>query len=185
MFAVELDVMARLKIETQALHEEVEGVVGIGDARAGVDVYRGYLERMFGFHRPVEERLGAMRLPYAFDARRKTPLLEADLLALGAAPGQLPDCEVLPLIDCVPAALGAAYVLEGASLGGKVLLRQWAGRVPAEATRYLGVYGDQVGDRWREFREVVRQHVSPDETAACVEAAQGTFATLLGWLRAR
>lgn len=183
MFAVELDVVARLKVETQALHEEVERVVRIGAPEAGPDVYRWYLEKLFGFHRPVEERLGTRALPYAFDARRKAPLLEADLLALGVAPGQLPDCEVLPLIDSVSSALGVAYVLEGASLGGKVLQRAWAQRVPAEAMHYLGVYGDQVGDRWREFREVIRQQVPVHEVAACVEGAQATFTTLIRWFR--
>jgi len=84
--------------------------------------YCEHLEKMWGFCAGLELQLG--RDPFGdalpdFGKRRKLPLLQRDLVALGTGAGQvmrLPRCEALP--DCADssAAFGCVYVLEGATL---------------------------------------------------------------------
>jgi heme oxygenase len=67
--------------------------------------------------------------------------------------------------------VGTAYVLEGATLGGAVVVRQLPSALPR---RFFTSYGDERGARWRAFRSDVEQLPLLDAGAA-VAAAERTF----------
>jgi len=99
------------------------------DALATPGGYAAALRALHAFHAAWEPAV--WRAPGVDAAgldeigRRKLPLLERDLRALGIAP-----CAVRPPAPRLPdaaAALGALYVLEGATLGGRVIHRHVAG----------------------------------------------------------
>ncbi len=177
------DILARLKEATAGIHQQVERQVRILDPQAPASAYVDYLSKLLGFHAPLEHALEGAGLP-VLEGRAKTPLLAQDLWALGVDPEYLAWCRQLPQVSTRAQALGAAYVLEGATLGGKHVLSRLGDRAPAHASRYLDCYGPQVGARWNAFRQTLREEVSPQEAPECLAAAVGTFEALSRWLEA-
>lgn len=100
-------------------------------------------------------------------ARQRTTRLNDDLRALGAA---VPEQADLPPVNfgSEGEALGFLYVLEGSSLGGRVILKALAaGGATAEGLSFLDPYGPETGARWRSFLAVLEQAgaASIDEVA--------------------
>jgi heme oxygenase len=65
---------------------------------------------------------------------------------------------VLPELPSFARALGALYVLEGATLGARVILRDLESRMRIAifgATRFFGGRGDSVEPMWTTFRSAV------------------------------
>lgn len=186
-------VLQRLRNETRELHERIEAAVPVLDPGAGIPAYSWYLEKLLGFHRPLERAIfatpGIEELGLSRAAREKSPRLIQDLLALGTATSvllRLDECRVIPMIHDVPTALGASYVLEGATLGGQVVYRQLRGRMPevmARASAYLRCYGAGTGAQWQAFTAVLERFAG--DAAACsamVSSARDTFETFEAWL---
>jgi heme oxygenase len=179
-----------LKQQTRQHHTQLEDLNGMPATQAD---YLGQLEAFYGFVAPWEEAIARV-LP-ADDPirrdRRKTDWLEADLAHFGyssARVAELPRCRDLPAIDSRAAILGAAYVLEGATLGGQFIsrhLEQNLGLSRAAGMRFFQSYGPAVGTRWQEFRQELLRHSSPAHDGEILRAAQDTFAKLHAWFAAR
>ena len=182
--------LQRLKNETLDLHQEAERHVRILDDDATEATYVRFLTRMFGFHVPMEDALaGQVELAAAgFDAasRQKRRLLRADLEHLGLDVSAIPLCADLPDISVLARAVGAAYVLEGSTLGGKFILsrmRVRLGYLVGSASAFLEGYGDATGPQWRRFTGIVEGVIVDAKTGdAAVDAARTTFTTLIEWL---
>ena len=184
------DVLSSLRQHTRELHAEVERAVPILAPHSGACEYRWYLAKLLGFHRTREPqlerepRLAALDLP----ARRKVTYLERDLLALGFSPEQLATlpCSASTALTSEAGAYGVMYVLEGATLGGRVVYRSLHERDPelmACASAYLRCYGEHTRARWNEFvAALIAAPRDELESAVVVAAARDTFAALLRWL---
>lgn len=59
-------------------------------------------------------------------------------------------------------ALGMLYVLEGSTLGGRVILRQIGTRADDVDLGFLDPYGTEAGDRWRAFLGVIDREIGDD-----------------------
>lgn len=153
--------MARLNAATAALHDDRDVLAG----RVSWLDYRLYLMRLYGFHASVEAALTAFRplstvVADAALRNHKTALIAADLVALGV---DRRDLAQLPRItfrvpQALPEALGWTYVVESATLRGKLLARRLARQLPDEiqrASAYLGCYGEEAATRWRELGEAL------------------------------
>jgi heme oxygenase len=188
-------VLARLKRETAEQHARVEAMLPLLDAGLTRDAYRRVLAAFYGYHRPLEPALwsapGLAALGLRAADRRKVPLLERDLRALGldeAALAALPDCARLPDVRTLPHAVGCLYVLEGATLGGRVIERRLARTLGVDAARggaFFASYGERVGPMWAAYRAAAARYVAEggDEDAV-VAAAVATFETLAQWMEA-
>lgn len=181
--------MQRLKQETTQQHAAAERHVRILDPDATRSAYVKYLTRMLGFHRPMErvfashERLNTTG--FDANARQKQHLIAADLAALGVdAPAN--DCDALPDVADLADAIGAAYVLEGSTLGGAFILKHLPPSLAAlrgSATRFLEGYGRETGRMWREFVGIATATLSTESRIErAVLAAQETFRRLTHWL---
>ena len=176
--------MRALRRHTAQHHERLDARLDIGARLVSLDAYRDLLERLHGFYDPLEERLApwAETVPgLEFRARRKTPLLVADLHALAGHPG--PVASALPAVDTPARALGVIYVLEGATLGGKLIARdarQRLGVTPETGAAFFAAYGSAAAARWRAFGTVV-EAAHPDPGEACAAAA-GCFERMEAWL---
>src|ERR1051325_9493262 len=109
----------RLRRETRAEHEAIEATLGL-DRDPTLERYREILERFYGFYLPLEREL----VPLGFSERVKTPLLRADLEALGIDPSTVSLCADIPRPCTQPERFGVCYVLEGATLGGQIISRR-------------------------------------------------------------
>ncbi len=118
--------LAHLRTETRPAHDQLEGTLALLDERLGLDAYRKVIERFYGFWRNWEPRMATLFQDAAFlDPRRRMHLLRADLVALGLsahAVAMLPTCPA-PILRNSVEALGSLYVMEGSTLGGRVIER--------------------------------------------------------------
>lgn len=169
----------------------MEEAIGWMKAPPSREAYRDTLAAMLGFYEPLERLLEAQP---GFEARgfdlldrAKRGWLEQDLRALGLDEGaiaDLPRCADLPPVDGFGAALGVAYVLEGATLGGRMITSKLAGPLaltPETGMRFYASYGREVGPRWVAFLDFLER----EGDGAAAEAASQTFACLQTWLTDR
>lgn len=191
-----LSLLQRLKSETRPHHERAERAVRLMDPGLTPGGYQRHLEALYGFYTPMEavlaERLGDVVPGLRAHERWKLPLLASDLAAFGhtaASLARLPHASRLPLLPDVPEALGAFYVLEGATLGGQLLLRHLTRHFAGAAVgdfAFFRAYGEQVGPMWKAFGEVLTgasaRAASSDFDARAVRGAQDTFDAFQAWL---
>jgi heme oxygenase len=183
--------ISALRRGTSAAHASLEQRVSVERVLESRDTYAAFLARMLGVFAPLEPVLEhALRSWPALElvGRRKTALLIDDLRALGVSGDTiagLPRCSI-PLRDDEETALGTLYVLEGTTLGGKIIAREAEARLaltPAHGASFHAAYGAAVGQRWRELVSVLETAVAtgrdPDRM---VTAAQDTFAVMECWL---
>ncbi len=176
-------VLAYLKHATADAHHQVEHAVesfGLGE-RSGYELYLG---RLLGFYEPFEPLL-ERALGTNLEERRKTPLLQQDLTWLAVDTCALPRCHRLPEFSTRASAIGGLYVIEGATLGGRVLLRRYGASLkvtPGSGAAFLGCYGDQLGERWQATRAVIAAAAAHETVTALVEGAASTFDTFAHWL---
>jgi heme oxygenase len=182
-------ILERLKLETQAEHEAAEGATGVMDPGLSLEGYRTYLERTFGFYLIVEQQLRglgvweALRLPAT--AREKLPLLAEDLVLLGnLEPASIRTCDAPPQFASLAEAVGGAYVIEGSTLGGRVILRHIQRRFgPNVAHAFLDGYGANTGKKWQSFRAALERFASSrDIEDRMVAGARKTFHSFTRWL---
>jgi heme oxygenase (biliverdin-IX-beta and delta-forming) len=189
-------ILQRLKEETREHHTRAERVMRLLEPGLSPALYRRHLEALYGLYAPLEAQLAralseaptahALELP----RRWKRSFLERDLAELGhdaASLARLPQAPLLPLHG-VPEALGAMYVLEGATLGGQVLLRHltrhFAGHPVGDFT-FFRAYQEALGPMWRAFGEALVA-ATPDQPFAdrVVHGARLTFEHFERWVDA-
>lgn len=181
-------ILARLKAETQAEHDAIERVLDLTSDSLTLAAYREWLARIYGFYRPVEARLHAVP-GVDLRARRKCPLLQADLRALGVDAARLrPVCAELPPLATAADRFGCLYVLEGATLGGRVIgrhIERVLAVTPPAGGRFFHGYGARTGPMWQAFRVALTAFAEAPQTHdRIVAAAVTTFRTLRAWCEA-
>ncbi len=153
-------IMAKLKEATREQHDNLEQVVDVMNKMFSIDDYKTLLTKFYRFYSTVEPLVGINDMKAVgldFDARSKVGLLEADLTALGLAEtaSQIKGTwSGAPTIDTTAKAFGACYVMEGATLGGQVIMRhlkQHLDITTENGGSFFNSYGHQVGPMWKEF----------------------------------
>ena len=187
--------LRQLRLTTADQHRELDGALNITGPAFDRWAYRRLLEGFYGLHAAWEPRAIAQFasvLPGFYEHRRKLPLLEQDLLSLGASAEEiaaLPVCVELAEPTSFSATLGTAYVLEGSTLGGQLLSRHFLSALgvrPDCGGAYFHGYGENTGGMWRDFGQMLETFAAltaiHDEV---VEAAKQTFAIVHRWLLER
>jgi heme oxygenase len=188
-------VRTALRVATQNLHADVERHLNLGRPHWTASSYLRVLERFWGFYFPLETLLTAIDWEHsgiAFSARRKISWLEQDLAYLGKEPDsirRLDTCCELPSLDNLAAGMGALYVIEGATLGGQLILRTLRpqlGLSPASGGRFFASYGGDVGAMWRSYLSALEtQGRVPQAAETITRSAVETFAAFERWVRDR
>ena len=193
MTPTRLDALATLRSSTSTSHRRLETGLGLMSDDLTMGRYVVLLSRFAALHQTLDDQIVTALVPHVgctgfdgldIEGRRKMPSLRADLAALNQR--MPPPCEHFDDIAAVAGALGAMYVCEGASLGGRVIgprVRTMLG--DGTPTDYFESYRSDVADRWAIFRRaLVRALVSDDDLDAAVTGAVGVFdrfsAVLLG-----
>jgi heme oxygenase len=174
-------VLERLRRETSGLHREIEEMTDLPGSISTREDYVNLLRRLHEFHTAVEARLAdpswAMEwldLGIALPAHRRSHLLSEDLLSLGAT---LKEAGVrLPRMDNIGQALGCLYVVEGSSLGGRVLAPAFRAALGDVPTAFFESDERMHPHPWRSVMAGLRKF---DATAGSADdvvlGAQGTF----------
>lgn len=179
------DIVTRLRDATGEAHRRLEERLDIVRRLASPDGRCRLVARFCGLHEGAEDALASVLDGLEgldFSGRRRGRLLRADLdvLAADTAPSA---CPIEP-----PAsagwALGFLYVLEGSTLGGKVIRREMEGQGGTmTGLGFLDPYGAATGDRWRAFLAVLRREAEDARAAdEIVRGAVDGFAAAESWL---
>ena len=157
----------RLRVATRENHQRLEDRIDILQRITTPQGRRGLVEDFAGFHSDAETGLGPWLsdLPgLDFDGRRRSVCLANDLVTVG---GVAPAPKAIR-VRGVGEALGMMYVLEGSTLGGRVIRKQVTARGgDMTGLSFLDPYGDDVGEQWRSFLAVLDAEA---RTAADVDA---------------
>ena len=182
----------RLRRETALHHETLERYLDLLDPHPTLHRYRLVIERFHGFYAPVEAelpRLVATTPSLGFALPARTELLERDLLALGLSRSDiaaLPRCADLPPMSRTEHLAGCLDVLEGASLGGRIIANAIRDHLPLTDEHGLSFFvgeGSRTGARWRLMlgwlEDLVCRGAHADEIVA---SARETFCSLGSWV---
>lgn len=178
-------ILAKLKEATRAQHENLENTVDVMSKMFSPEDYKILLTKFYRFYAAIEPKVAENHLDTAgfdFAERRKTPLLEKDLQALGILENVRENVKLwqdLPALETPAAAFGSVYVMEGATLGGQVIMRhlkQHLDITPENGGAFFNSYGANVGPMWKSFGAAITvfaEKNQDDETI--VGAARETF----------
>lgn len=177
-----------LRTATAARHRKVEQRIDVRRAFASPAAYRELLERLLGFHAPLEARLtgdgdlipeGLRPLP------PRSARLAADIAALGGEPRAIVRTAALPALSG-GRVLGVLYVVEGSALGGAVLARLAQRRLGFDANSgasfFIGDAGAGMQTRWSTLLELVEEAGARHALDPVIEGACDTFDLLDAWL---
>lgn len=171
-----------LRSETAKQHADLETVVGALGSRAS---YVRYLRGMHAFRAPYESALSDLDWPALFGDWRPTLIAQSlhdDLGDVGAAP--LEAVRAIAEMDR-SGAFGALYVLEGSSLGARLIYRdaQKLGLTATFGARHLAQQAAGF-ETWRGFQALL-ETAEGLELPAAVLAANTAFETAkLSFLKA-
>ena len=181
----------RLRRATARAHQQLEATISVEAMCASLELYRDLLRRMWGVYAPLEAALMGVDWPGSAEwasNRRKASWLRADLRALGMTDGEigsLPVSTSLPAVAIPADVFGVLYVLEGATLGGQVILPRVAilGLSADRGARFYTGYGRETGAYWRAFVDRLEAFGEPPPIADRIEAAAiATFESIRAWM---
>jgi heme oxygenase len=174
-----------LREATSAAHERLHlhpGFAAIQDRTIDLAQYRSLLVRLYGFYVPFEAAVDI--------AADRSAWLRADLAAVtlgGDALAAIPRCSSIARYDTRARQLGALYVVEGSTLGGRQLARNLdplLGSCVTEGRRFFLGRGSSTTAGWNLF---LAQLTAAGSTSVArheiVEAAVTTFSIFEEWLR--
>lgn len=183
--------LERLRNETKTEHQQLEKMV-IPFIRASVNytAYSQLLKTFYGYFMPVEEQIAKFVtdewIP-AFSQRRNANYILQDLQAIGQPNAALNTCTQLPAINSVYAALGALYVLEGSTQGGKIISKMLVANMQLpdfSAVRFFSGYGEQSDTMWHSFTGALNNlELSANQQDEIIRGATETFVAFKNWVK--
>lgn len=183
---------AQLRTQIACLHEQTEVLLGLPDAIQTLAHYRILLCQFLGLYGPLERSLTRFsewgKYGFALPSPSQSDCLVADLAVLGidvARVSYAPHA-ALPPLPSFAHALGALYVLEGSTLGGRVILRDVETRFGPHvsgATQFFGGRGKAVGQMWQTFKTGLDAfgHEWPNLHVDVAEGAGSVFRAINAW----
>jgi heme oxygenase len=171
----------RLKEQTKTNHQLLEKkLVGKMRTMRSTNDYADLLSLFYkyfgGLEKAIVKHLDQSLIP-DYPARRKASALAADLTEMGAMVPPLARISELPAIHNHQQALGALYVIEGSTLGGKIISKMISHQIPStdgHGLTFFNSYGDDTLAMWERFKVILDdpKNLPGDDI---IEAANETF----------
>ena len=130
-----------------------------------------------GLELSINKYLDLSQLP-DYGRRRKTSALADDLSLLGEKLPVLYAKSALPKINNHCQAFGALYVIEGSTLGGRVICKMLSEQMDMTGFSemlFFNGYGDQTASMWQIFKQSMDQPVYKLKHEIVIESANHTF----------
>jgi heme oxygenase (biliverdin-IX-beta and delta-forming) len=169
----------RLRRETGAAHRELDESLHLIDRLSSMRRRANMLAGYHHFHHAAEAAIAPFLAAIAdldFVARRRCQMIADGLGILGQEVSL--DRATSFRISTRDEAFGALYVLEGSSLGGRVILKELKRRgASLKGLGFLDPYGFNTAPRWRSFLAILdREVVSGEQQRDAVTGALNAFA---------
>lgn len=178
-----------IKKATRQLHAEAEAVVirrlkGIRTRTDYLDLLTAFLQFFVSVEELTNRFITVDVLPDK-QARRRSSLLIGEL---AGATQTIPEIHFLPAINDQAQAFGAMYVLEGSTLGGKIISRMMKENLTLQLSTsdlfFFNIYGDQTQEMWNTFTtQMNRLLISNPDIETAVAAAKDTFSKMKTWMQ--
>lgn len=181
-----------IKTYTKPEHASLEKhLIGIIKGIRTKEQYIDLLRMFHGFYQALEVDMEQYLTPEHIPdimQRRKADALLQDIRDLGWDNRQQPEhVEVdTPVINSYARALGAAYVLEGSTLGGVIIAKMIKTQLPdisaGKGFSFLTCYGEAAPDMWKKFRTYLLALTNKEDQDIAAETARQTFLTFKAWI---
>jgi heme oxygenase len=164
----------QMREQTAQAHSNVDDAIGPLDT---LESYRSYLASLYAFRKPIEDRLMETDLPVQLGVWK--PRLIADAIMRDMDDLDVPHPSVSAFLFPLQgdALFGTLYVLEGSSLGARILFKraQALGLNADFGARHLALQSEDI-EGWRSFLSVL-EAAEPFNIGDAVAASNTTFAT--------
>jgi heme oxygenase len=179
----------RLRDGTAGLHHQAEKLLNIPSLISDRGSYAETLKRFCGVYAPLERALGQQngweKFGLDLKDRGHAARIAHDLAALRSEPCP---CEAPDTFEITsfPHALGSLYVMEGSTLGGRIILRHLETQqinIPTSAMSFFAGHGAETGSMWRTLVAKLDAfgELNPASCHAVQEGAQRTFRAIIAW----
>ena len=179
-----------IRAQTRSSHQSLEKLL-IPKLKATKtrDGYARLLAIFYGYFSPLEEQiqthLSVDTLPDLYQRRKAAAILE-DYKKISADRTDIAICNDLPEIKNEGEALAAMYVLEGSTLGGKVIAQMLStnlGIAEDEGIRFFNGYRNETKVMWDRFTEVLDHYPTVDNSGeSLAQTADETFIKFKNWI---
>ena len=180
--------LVHLKEETKLFHSSVEKVL-IAELKeiATKDAYGELLLKLHHFYESIESQLhneiSEMIVP---DIKRRKHVhhLKQDLLSIGREISGV-TTNFSSKITNLSYALGVLYVIEGSTLGGKIitnLLKRQLNLIDLSEISYFNSYGEATDEMWHNFKQYIATSEEFIDKNEMILGAKDTFEALRIWL---
>lgn len=175
----------KLRLSTSPLHKQLESVPlskVIVSPEITAQKYAEYLLVMESIVRDVETKVYPVISNFIsdIDQRKKLNLIQDDLKALGFS--VLNETTAFDADFEIPFALGIVYVLEGSTLGGRVILKNIEKQLGFNAdngAKYFSGYKENTGSLWKSFlSEMIQYEQQYSCGDAIIEGANFAFGAI-------
>lgn len=179
-----------LKNQTQVNHQKLEKVLvsklkAMSEVEQYIDILRLFQGYFAALEIKIQKSLNYSMLP-DYDQRRKSTALTEDLSSFGMKSVLIATDDDLPEIDNHENALGALYVIEGSTLGGKMIAAMVSRQLDLKGDvglSFFNGYGYETAAMWSVFKEAINSSdQSADKQAAIIETANQTFSKFYDWM---
>ena len=182
-----MQLTAELKETTEAIHQATEKKMILALKRISTDQdYVQMLTWLYGFYAPLEDRIRRHLTPDNFPEIVKRSRAESilwDIKEFGTEAAQPDLCRHLPVIDTYERALGALYVLEGSTLGGRIIAAMISRQLDSmKGLSFFNSYGAETGHMWQSFKDFLDRPRSPQQRREIIAGAEDTFITFKNWI---
>lgn len=181
---------AQLKKVTKENHQQLEKLlVTLLKQVVKREDYVKILKLFYGYFGALEDKInlhvGTAELP-DYLLRRKTESIANDIKIMGGVlPSKAKDAD-LPIIENSLQAFGALYVIEGSTLGGKIIHQMMEKKLNLtdnEGISFFKGYGDQTESKWASFKERLNSQIDNQKASpVIINSANETFLKFKTWI---
>ena len=154
------------------------------------DEYASVLKMFYGFFHPLEKTIRqyiSKEILSDINERRNSRFIVTDLSSIGHPVQELSICNDLPKINSSLDALGSMYVLEGSTLGGRMisrmLMKNSLVRFDESNLHFFNGYQENTGSKWKYFLSVLNEYDAYADVM--IASANETFTCLTKWMEQR
>lgn len=179
----------RLKEGTKAAHQDLEKLIirKIKELKSEQE-YARLLNSFYGYIAAIEFKIAPLMSAGGlsdFAERRKAESLKDDIKTFDPAAALLL-CQDIPELLTYGQAIGALYVLEGSTLGGKYITKMIAEKLtlqPEQGFKFFKSYEERTDFMWEEFKLFLNTlNPEPQVLSEIADSANQTFLKFYKWL---